>query len=170
MTVPAPAARRSAGVVVLAVLSVLLVIACVVLALVVKSHRDARDQADAARDAALSAGRTAIVNLDALSVSTIDADLARVLASATGNFKDQFGKAQADLKSLVVSRKTTSSGQILSAAVVRGDLDTATVLVAVDRLVKDSTTPAGTTAHDRWKLDLERHGGRWLVANLEAVA
>ena len=46
----------------------------------------------------------------------------------------------------------------------------ATVLVAVDRVVKDSTTPDGTTAHDRWKVSLELRSGRWLVANLEAVA
>ena len=41
---------------------------------------------------------------------------------------------------------------------------------AVDRVVKDSTSPDGTTAHDRWKVSLELRSGRWLVANLEAVA
>ncbi len=170
MTAPEIAGRRSTAVVVLAVLSALLVVACVVLAVFWQFDRADRQHAAAAREAARGAAVTAILNLDALSTATIDRDLARVVAGATGDFKDQFTKAQADLKSLVVSRKTTSSGQILSAAVVRSDLDTATVLVAVDRLVKDSTTPNGTTAHDRWKLDLERHGGRWLVANLEAVA
>jgi Mce-associated membrane protein len=54
--------------------------------------------------------------------------------------------------------------------VVRADTDTATVLVAVDRTVKDSTDPQGAVAHDRWRVDLEKHGGRWLVSDLEPVA
>jgi len=154
----------------LTVCALVLAATCVVLALLVKSHREARERPVAAREAALRAGRQAILNLDALSAATIDRDLARVLAGSTGTFKGQFSKAQSDLKKLVVSRKTVSHGTILSAGVVRADSDTATVLVAVDRVVKDSTNKDGVTARDRWKLDLELHGGRWLIANLEAVA
>lgn len=164
-----PRAARSPLVAVLSVLTVLLLVACVVLALVVKSHRDARNASDAAREGALQAGRQAILNLDALSAATIDKDLARVVAGSTGTFKEQFTKAQADLKSLILAKKTVSSGKVLSAGVVRSDLDTATVLVAVDRLVKDNTDATGVTARDRWKISLERRGGRWLVANLDAV-
>lgn len=163
--------RRSRTVVrVLSVLVVVLLAASVVLALVVKSNLDAREEVVASRDSALQAGRQAILNLDALSAATIDADLKRVLDGATGQFKTQFQQAQGDLKSLVVARKTTSKGTILSAGVVRADDASATVLVAVDRLVKDSTNANGTTAHDRWKVSLERRGGRWLVAVLDAVA
>lgn len=165
-----PARSRSRLVVVLSALCVLLVLVCLVLALVVRAHRATRSDAATARENALAAGRQAILNLDALSATTIDKDLARVVAGATGTFKDQFVKAQGDLKSLVVAGKTESQGKILSAGVVRSDLDTATVLVAVDRLVKDTAHPDGVTAHDRWKLDLERHDGRWLVSALDAVA
>ncbi len=165
-----PARSRSRLLVVLSALCVLLVLAVLVLALVVRSHRATRSDAATARENALAAGRQAILNLDALSATTIDKDLARVVAGATGTFKDQFVKAQGDLKSLVVAGKTESKGTILSAGVVRSDLDTATVLVAVDRLVKDTAHPEGVTARDRWRLDLERHDGRWLVATLDAVA
>lgn len=165
-----PDRRSRPVIVILSVLVVALLGAAVTLAFVVKSHTDARDQVVAARDNALQAGRQAILNLDALSATSIDQDLARVIAGATGQFKSQFVAAQADLKNLVVTRKTTSKGTILSAGVVRSDQASATVLVAVDRVVKDSTTPDGTTAHDRWKVSLELRSGRWLVANLEAVA
>ncbi len=166
-----PDGRRARPVVlILSVCVVLLLAAAVSLAFVVKSHVDARHEVLASRDSALQAGRQAILNLDALSADTIDADLKRVLDGATGNFKTQFEQAQADLKSLVVSRKTSSKGTILSAGVVRSDNASATVLVAVDRVVKDSTNPEGTTAHDRWKVSLERRDGRWLVAVLDAVA
>ncbi len=156
--------------VVLRVLTAVLVVASLVLGGLVLQSRQEDRAFNSARADALQAGRQAILNLDALSAATIDQDLARVLAQATGTFKAQFSKAQGDLKELVVSRKTVSTGKILSAGVVRSDSDTATVLVAVDRLVKDSTNVDGVTAHDRWKLDLELRGGRWLVARLEAVA
>ena len=167
----APDRRRPRPVVLtLSVLVIVLLAASVALAFVVKSHVDARDEVVLSRDSALQAGRQAILNLDALSADTIDADLKRVLDGATGQFKTQFSQAQADLKGLVVSRKTSSRGTILSAGVVRADSASATVLVAVDRLVKDSTNTTGTTAHDRWKVSLERRGGRWLVSVLDAVA
>jgi Mce-associated membrane protein len=162
--------RARTWLVVLSALAAALVVAVAVLSFVALSHRRDRQALEDARENALAAGRQAILNLDALSAATIDKDLARVVAGATGTFKEQFTKAQADLKELVVSRKTESSGQILSAGVVRSDTDTATVLVAVDRTVKDSTDKDGTVAHDRWRLDLEKHGGRWLVADLQPVA
>ncbi len=148
----------------------LLVVASIVLAVVLAQHQNARSRLESARADAVSAARQAILNLDSLSAATIDDDLKRVLAGSTGSFRDQFGKAQADLKAVVVQHKTASTGSILSAGVVRADTDTATVLVAVDRTVKDSTNKNGAVAHDRWKLTLEKHGGRWLVADLQPVS
>ena len=170
-TAPArpPSSGRRTGFVALFVAAVLLLVATAVLGVLVQSQRSHRDDLDQARQAALASARQTIINLDALSYSTIDADLTRVLGSATGKFKDQFGKAQGDLKSLVVQQKTQSSGSIVSSAIVRSDTDTALVLVAVDRTVKDTTNPNGAVAHDRWAVSLEKHGGRWLVADLQPV-
>lgn len=156
--------------IVLSALAVVLVVASIVLALVVRQHTSARDDLTRARAAALEAARQEIVNLDSISAATVDADLKRVVAGATGSFKELFTKAQADLKQVVLQRKTVSTAQVRSAGVVRSDTDTATVLVAVDRTLKDATTPQGVVQHDRWILSLEKHGGRWLVAKLEPVS
>lgn len=164
----APAARR--WLVVLTVVGLVLVVASVVLAVVVKQHTDARSARDNARDDAVAAARQAILNLDALSAATIDADLKRVVDGATGTFKEQFTKAEPDLRSRILQLKTVSTGTVLSSAVVRSDTDTASVLLAVDRTVKDSSNTSGVVAHDRWRLDLEKHGGRWLVADLQPVS
>lgn len=156
--------------VLLSVLVALLVVASVVLAFVWTSHRDARSELERARDAALASAQQAIVNLDALSAATIDADMKRVVAGATGNFKKQFEDSETDLKNLLVQRKTVSKGTVLSAGVLRSDLDTATVLVAADRVVTDSTKATPSTAHHRWRLSMERHDGHWLLADLSSVA
>jgi Mce-associated membrane protein len=161
--------RARTAIVVLSALAVLLAASSVGLAVTVKAHLDDRDALDTARNAAVAAARQEIVNLDSLSWKTVDQDLKRVLDGATGTFKDQFSRAQEDLKPVVVQRKSESTGQVLFAGVVRADTDTATVLVAVDRTVKDSTDPAGAVAHDRWRVDLEKHGGRWLVSDLQPV-
>jgi Mce-associated membrane protein len=163
-----PRARIAIGL--LAGLVVLLAGSAVALALVVKAHLDDRHALTRARDDALVAARQEIVNLDSLSADTVDAGLKLVLDGATGTFKDQFSRSQADLKTLIVNQKTVSSGSILSAGVVRADTSTVTVLIGVDRTVRDSSTPQGAVAHDRWRVDLEKHGGRWLVANLQPVA
>lgn len=154
----------------LGALAVVLLAAVVALALVVRSHRADRSALEDARGTALLAGRQLILNLDAISAPTVDADLARVVAGATGDFAASFGKSQDELKKFVVGNATSSSGTILAAGVVSADTDSATVLVAVDRRVKDKTNPDGVVAHDRWQLSLEKHGGRWLVSDLQPVS
>lgn len=170
LTAPAPSRAVRAVTVALAVLSVLLLVATVALGVTWRRHVSDRHALDDARGDALVAARQHIVNLDSIAWSTVDRDLARVLDGATGMFKDQFARAKADLKSQVVQRKSVSTGTVVSAAVVRADRSTATVLVAAERTVRDSSATQGGTAHDRWKVALEKHGGRWLVADLEPVA
>lgn len=174
-----PPARSSLGLtgrlrtyaVLLGVLCLALLVACVVLALQVHSGNTAQDQLDQARAEAVVAARQEMLNLDALSAATYDRDLARVLAGATGMFKMQASTSfsTAAFKAPYVARKSVSTGTIVSAGVVRADCDTATVLVADDRLLKDSTLRTGSVAKARWQFDMEKHEGHWLLANLERV-
>ena len=154
---------------VLTVLAVLLVLASAVLAWIGLSNTRDNNRLRDAREAALSAARQEVINLHTISYKTADADLARVLAGATGKFKDQFTQAEGDLKPIVLQNKTVTSAQINAAGVVRADTDSATVLVSVDRTVTDAADPTGAPNHFRYRLTLEKHGGRWLVAELDPV-
>ena len=172
MSTPATAAGRPGGrlVPVLAALSVLLLAAAVALTLTVRNHRSDQTALEDAREGAVTAARQLLLNFDGLSATSFDRNFALVTAGSTGDFKDSFTKARADLRSVVVGNRTDSMGTVLAAAVVRADTDTATVLVAVDRRIKDKTKPQGVVAHDRWQLAMEKHGGMWLVADLQPVA
>lgn len=163
-----PSSTRTA-VIVLSALAAALLVACVVMAALLLIRRHDNSSLSSARTAAVAAARQEVLNLDSLSAATVDRDLKRVLDGSTGTFKDQFKRAQSDLKLLIVQRKSVTSGTIDSAAVVRADTSTATVLVAVDRSVTDATDPNGAVTHDRWRVDLEKHGGHWLVADLQPV-
>jgi Mce-associated membrane protein len=162
----APARR---AVIVLGVVATLLLATSAALALVVKSHVDDRDAVIAARNAALAAARQEIVNLDTIDWRTFDRDVKRVLDGATGNFKEQFTRASKDLRPKFVQTKTTVSGAIAAAGIVRSDLNSATVLLAADITVREGTS-APRLGHDRWMAELEKHHGRWLVARLDGVA
>jgi Mce-associated membrane protein len=157
-------------VVVLSAAACVLAAACIALFFVARAEKSDRADLAQAREAASRAAGELVVNLDALTAATIDADMKRVVAGSTGTFKSQFTTSQAQLRSYVVEQKISSEGELRSVAVIRSDSDTATVLVAVDRTFKDSTHKDGVVANDRWKVSLEKHGGRWLVAVLEPVS
>jgi Mce-associated membrane protein len=160
---------RSRWTTLLVALVVLLTLACAVLTVLAVRHRQHRSALDKARTEAVSAGRQAIINLDAISARTLDADLTRVEAVSTGKFKELFTKSEATLRELYPQQKTASSGTIRAAAVVSSDLDTATLLIASDRSVTDVQNTTAVTQTSRWEVVMEKHGGRWLMADLEPV-
>lgn len=125
---------------------------------------------DTARAAALAAGRQEALNLIAVDGTNTDADIAAVLAGATGAFKADFTSRSADLKRVITGAKVTSSElKVVEAALVRADEESATVIVAADSIVKNSAKPEGAPRSYRMLLDLELVDGRWLTASLEVV-
>lgn len=126
---------------------------------------------DAAHQQALAAAKQTTVNFVSVSASSVDRDLQRITAGATGEFKDEFVRGQAQVRAAVVENKVESSGSVLRAALVSGDRRTATVLVAVDATVKNVKAPEGRPSHYRIQVDVTRDPdtGRWLVNRLQFV-
>jgi len=147
----------------------LLALVAVALAAVLLSRLADRSALDEAREDALRAGRQAVVNLDSISAATVDRDMDRVVAAATGTFKEQFSRSREDLKQAIVANATESSGRVISAGVVSADEASATLLVAADRTIKDRTNPEAQVVHDRWRVYLEKRDGKWLVEKLDPV-
>jgi Mce-associated membrane protein len=162
---PAPPRAPVALIASLVVLLVLLAAAALVGAV---KLRDA-GQRDDARAAALAAARQEALNLTSIDGKDIDADLKRVQDGATGGFAKDFAQRANDLKSVLTANAVVAEGRVIDAALVRGDLDTATVLVVVDSTVKNKAVPSGRANTYRMQLDLERHGGRWLTSALQFV-
>ena len=161
----APRRTATALIVVLSVLLVALAAAAVFGALELREM----SQRDKARAAALAAARQEALNLTSIDGRDIDADLARVVAGATGGFKTDFEQRSKDLKSVLTENQVVAEGRVLEAALVRADDSTATALVVVDSNVKNKATPAGRSNTYRMQLDLERQGDRWLTSALQFV-
>lgn len=138
----------------------------------VYGHRWYVDRAtDQARQDAVAAARQASVNFVSVSAASVDRDLQRIVAGATGDFKEEFTRGQAQVRTAVVENKVESHGTVLRAGLVSGDRRRAVVLVAVDATVKNVKAPDGRPSHYRIQVDLvrDRDSGDWLVAKLQFV-
>jgi Mce-associated membrane protein len=131
----------------------------------------AQQRVDEARQQALAAAKQTTVNFVSVSAATVDRDLQRVTAGATGDFKDEFTRGAPQVRAAVVQNNVDSHGSVLRAGLVSGDGDSAVVLVAVDATVKNVNAPQGRLSHYRIQVDVTRDAksGRWLVSKLQFV-
>jgi Mce-associated membrane protein len=106
-----------------------------------------------------------------VSAKTVDRDLQRVTAGATGDFKDEFTRGMPQVRAAVVENNVDSRGTVLRSALVSGDNDSAVVLVAVDATVKNAKAPQGRLSHYRIQVNVDKDAksGRWLVSKLQFV-
>ncbi|MGI5243915.1 hypothetical protein [Dactylosporangium sp. CA-139066] len=126
---------------------------------------------DSAHQRAVAAAKQATVDFVSVSAATVDRDLQRIVAAATGDFHDEFTRGQAQVRAAVVENNVDSRGTVLRAALVSGDRNTAVVLVAIDATVRNAKSPEGRASHYRIQLDLthDRDSDRWLVNKLQFV-
>jgi Mce-associated membrane protein len=119
--------------------------------------------------------RAEAVNFFTLSYQQIDADLANVLALATGSFKTQYAAKEATIKKGILAGDLSSSATVAQGN-VGVELQTSArvvVLVAVDATTtapKTSKSKA-TSETDRYRIRLTVNhvNGRWLVSSIEQV-
>src|SRR5258705_1708101 len=111
---------------------------------------------ESAREGALAAARQTTVDFVSISAATVDRDLQRIAAGATGDFKDEFTRGLPQVRTAVVENKVSSTGSVLRAALGSSDLDSAVALVAIDASVKNTGAPDGRTSHHRIQADESR--------------
>lgn len=149
----------------LVVAVVLLLVAAAVLGVRWKQARD-REQRYADVVAAARAETIAFTTLDYRDLGT---SVDRVLAGATGQFKQQFSASRQQLESLSTRNRSVSRGKVLTAGVVSIDADSARVVVVADSTVTNVNAPKPQPRHYRLSLDLVRVDGQWLTSDLQFV-
>lgn len=149
-------------------LSLLLVLALAGTAVAAIALRG-QDSRDENRTAMMRAGRQMSVDFMTYKYQTWDDDVQRVLANATGPFKQQFSDTATSLKQQVTQNQASSQGEVLEAGIVSMDADSGQLLVVIDAAVANKAAPNGQLRHLRVKLDMVREGDRWLTADLQFV-
>ncbi len=111
-----------------------------------------KHEAQAQRDLFVQTARQGAVNLTTINYTEIDADVQRILDSATGAFRDDFEKRSQPFIEVVKAAQSQSEGTITEAGLESQRGDSAQVLVAV--AVK-SRTAVGEQAPREWRMRIE---------------
>jgi Mce-associated membrane protein len=136
----------------------------------------ARDAAQAAEDDRRSAARAAAVhavNLLSVDHRTVDDDMKRVVATSTGEEREEYARNEAALKKATVDNKVVQTGVLRATglASMAQDRRTAEVLIVADAVIhwEDGRKAAPEERFYRWRMEVTKAGGAWLVSKAELV-
>ena len=126
-------------------------------------------QAEEQRQLFLQVGRQGAVNLTTIDYTHADADVQRILDSATDTFYDDFSKRSQPFVDVVKQAQSKSIGTVTSAGLESETGDTAQVLVAVT--VKTSNAGAAEQEPRAWRMRIlvKKVGDEAKVSNVEFV-
>ena len=131
-------------------------------------HQD--NQVQAQRNLYVQVARQTAINLTTIDYTEVDADIKRVLDSATGAFHDEFQSRSQPFVEVVKKVQSKSEGTISEAGLLSYTKDQAQVLVAV--AVKTSMAAAPPDQEPRrWRMRLtvDKTGDSAKVSNVEFV-
>jgi Mce-associated membrane protein len=126
-------------------------------------------QAQQRHNVFLQVARQAALNLTTISCREAGADVARILDSATGQFRDDFQDRSPPFIDLVNKAQSTSVGTIVDAGVQSEQDNQAQVLVAVNVDTSLAGTPEPQPRAWRMRLTVQRVGSGAKVSNVEFV-
>jgi Mce-associated membrane protein len=126
-------------------------------------------QADQLRAMYLAAARQGALNLTTISYTEVDADIKRILDSATGTFYDDFDKRSQPFVEVVKESKSKSQGTVTESALESVNGDAAQALISV--AVTTSTTQAAQQQPRAWRMriSVQKMGDTAKVSNVEFV-
>ncbi|AKS32907.1 hypothetical protein [Mycolicibacterium goodii] len=121
------------------------------------------------REAFLEAGRHAAMSLTNVGWETADADVQRVLDSASGAFYDDFQKRAKSYLEVVKQVQSKSEGTITSSALESVSGNTAEVLVSVTVKSRNAGVPEQAPQFWRMRLTVQENGGQTKVSDVEFI-
>jgi Mce-associated membrane protein len=126
-------------------------------------------KADAERKLFLQVGRQGALNLTTIDWQQADADVQRILDSATGTFYDDFQKRAQPFVEVVKQAQSKSVGTIAEAGLETATADEAQVLVAVTVKTTNAGAPDQQPRAWRMRISVEKVGDEAKVSNVEFV-
>jgi Mce-associated membrane protein len=130
-------------------------------------YQDHRVQAQ--RNLYVQVARQAAVNLTTIDYTEVDADIKRILESATGSFFDDFQKRSQPFVDVVKKVQSKSQGTVSEAALLSETGDQAQVLVAVSVKTSIAADPDQEPRRWRMRMSLQKIGDGAKVSNVEFV-
>lgn len=123
------------------------------------------------RDQAREAAEATAVTMTSIVSGNIDESFAKILASSTGEFKDEFGKSSVQLRQLLIDNQATAVGKVVASAVQSDTIgeseQTVVVLLMVDQSISNKGRPDPRIDKSRMKMTMQLVDGHWLAGKLE---
>ncbi|MFN8226836.1 MAG: tetratricopeptide repeat protein [Mycobacterium sp.] len=117
----------------------------------------------------LQVGKQAALNLTTIDFEHADADVKRILDSATDAFYDDFSRRSQPFIDVVKQAKSKSTGEIAAAGLESDDKDGAQVLVAVTVKTSNAGAPEQAPRAWRMRISVRKIGDEAKVSNVEFV-
>lgn len=130
----------------------------------------ASQQAKTDRELYLQVAKQGALNLTTIDYQNADADIQRILDSATGQFRDDFSKRVQPFVDVVEKGKSTSTGTVTEAGLESVDGDEARAIVAVSVKTAVDGVPEEQPRSWRMQLTLQRSGSDIKISNVGFVA
>jgi Mce-associated membrane protein len=125
--------------------------------------------ADQQRSLFLQVGRQGAINLTTIDWQHADADVKRILNSATGTFFGDFSKRSQPFIDVVKQAQSTSVGTVTEAGVESETANDAQVLVAVSVKTSIASAPEQNPRAWRMRVSVQKVGDDVKVSNVEFV-
>jgi Mce-associated membrane protein len=131
-------------------------------------HQD--HQVQAQRSLYVQVARQTAINLTTINYAEVDADIKRILDSATGAFHDEFQNRSGPFVDVIKKVQSKSEGTIAEAGLLSYTKDQAQVLVAIAVKTTMAAVPADQEPH-RWRMRLtvDKAGDSAKVSKVEFV-
>jgi Mce-associated membrane protein len=126
-------------------------------------------QADTQRQLFIQVARQAAIDLTTISHTRPEADVQRILNSATGAFHDQFQQRSAMFIDVVKKAQTTSEGTVTEVGLESESADHRRVVVAVNVKTSSAGAPEPSPRPWRMRIDVQKVGADAKVSNVEFV-
>ncbi|BCP07989.1 hypothetical protein MINTM020_00870 [Mycobacterium paraintracellulare] len=126
-------------------------------------------QAQHQRELLVQVGRQGALNLTTIDWRHADADVQRILESATGQFYDDFSQRSAAFIDVVKKAQSTSVGRITEAGLESQSGNDAQVVVAVSVKTSNLGAAEQETRHWRMRITVQNVGGGMKVSNVGFV-
>jgi Mce-associated membrane protein len=130
---------------------------------------DQSHQREQQRAMFLAAARQGALNLTTISYTEVDADINRILDSATGTFHDDFQKRSEPFVAVVKQAQSKSQGTITESGLESMQGDNARALVAVTVTTSNAGAAEQEPRSWRMRIDVQRVGDMAKVSNVEFV-
>jgi len=133
-----------------------------------RSHR-ALENAQKQRALVVQTARQEALNITTVDYTQADADVQRILSSATGPFYDDFSKRSQPFIDIVKQQQSKSEGAVTEAGLESVHGDTAQVLVAGTVQTSTAAPPDQQLRAWRMRLSVQKIGDGAKVSNVEYV-